>query len=85
MAAFTTAPVLAGHPVLFVYHSAEDGAWQFLCGTTDRDEEGRLIGLQEALRIEPALREVADLPEGWRAYRESAGAPWVREPYEEVE
>ncbi len=32
-----------------------------------------------ALRKDPTLREIADLPLGWQARRERVGAPWVRE------
>ncbi len=80
-ATFTTVRVLLeGHPILFVYHDADDGAWQFLCGTTNDPADGRLVGLDCALSMEPALRELADLPPGWRAWREGPGAPWCREP-----
>jgi hypothetical protein len=29
---------------------------------------------------DPTLLELADLPEGWRAWRERVGAPWQRAP-----
>ena len=77
-AAFTTAPVLDGtRPVLNVVHN-HDGDWQFLCGTTNRTEDGRLVGLQTMLELCPAIADTADLPPGWEATRTSATAPWQR-------
>jgi len=84
-AAFTTRPVLeADHPILLVCHD-EDGDWQFLCGTTNRPRDGRVVALGEILKRDPSLAQVADLPEGWRAYRDDAAAPWVREEMEPEE
>ena len=74
----TTQPVLNGHPILLVSHDP-DGDWQFLCGTTNDVDDGRLVALAEIVKIEPALLELARLPIGWRAHRESPGQPWQRE------
>jgi hypothetical protein len=81
-ATFTTVNVVEhAHPILFVYHDADGGAWQFLCGKTNEPKDGRLIGLDCALAKEPALAELADLPRGWRAWRNAPGEPWNREPW----
>ena len=32
---------------------------------------------------DPSMRELADLPLGWRAARDGPGKPWYREPSEE--
>jgi hypothetical protein len=86
VATFTTVNVLEhAHPILFVYHDADDGAWQFLCGKTNDPGQGRLIDLRCALAMDPSLAELADLPLGWRAWRESKGDPWLREPWPEDE
>lgn len=79
-AAVTTRQVLGlGMPVLLVAHDADDHGWQFLHGdASDDSEEGRIIGMGEALKLDPTLREVADLPPGWQATREHPGAPWRR-------
>jgi len=76
----TTAPVLAGSPVLMVSHDADDGGWQFLCGTTTDPADGRIIHLQEIVAMDPTLNDVADLPLGWIAFRRSVGGEWKREP-----
>jgi hypothetical protein len=67
-------------PILVVSHDP-DGAWEFLCGTTDKPKDAREIFLGEALELDPGLREVADLPVGWRALRDSREAPWMEEPF----
>jgi hypothetical protein len=80
-ASYTTANVLErGFPILLVTHDADDGAWQFLCGETNKTEDGRLIGLDCALTLDPSVGELADLPLGWRAWRDSPTDPWQREP-----
>ena len=77
-AALTTAPVLAGHPILLVSHDAEDGCWQFLCGTTTDPAAGRVVGIGQLIDGDPSLRQLADLPRGWRAWRRGPGMPWQR-------
>ena len=44
-ASITTRQVLEGAPVLLVTHDADDGSWQFLCGTTDDPADARIVGL----------------------------------------
>ena len=34
-----------GLPILLVTHDEDDGGWQFLCGTTNDAERGRIVGL----------------------------------------
>jgi hypothetical protein len=81
-AAFTTRPVLEGNlPILLVNHD-EDGDWQFLCGTTNRTEDGRIVSLGGIFERDRSLAPVADLPEGWRASRTAKGAVWTREQAE---
>ena len=80
VAAVTTVGVLRGLPILVVQHYSDDHSWAFLCGTTGKEEDGRVIGMGKALELDPALRDVADLPPGWVARRESVDGEWVREP-----
>lgn len=84
VAAITTVGVIEnGLPVLVVQHYEDDHSWAFLCGTTDDERDGRVIGMAEALRIDPSLRTIADLPPGWIARRSAIDVPWTREPYYE--
>lgn len=82
-AVFTTRHVLAGAPVLLVTHDPEDGAWQLLCGSDDlSQDDARLVSLGGAVRRDPTLLELWDLPTGWRAWRDAPGDAWQREPEE---
>lgn len=77
-AVFTTKYVIDGtRPILLVSHDG-DGDWQFLCGTTNRSEEARIVCLAEVVEQHPATVELADLPAGWQALREGVGQPWRR-------
>jgi hypothetical protein len=76
----TTAAVLAGAAILMVSHDADDGGWQFLCGTTNDPADGRIVHLEEIVARDPSVTEVADLPLGWVAFRSVVGGNWTREP-----
>lgn len=77
-AVFTTRPVLEGEePIRLVTHD-QDGDWQFLCGTTNRTEDGRVVCFKTIFDGNPSLAELADLPDGWKAFRESPDQPWRR-------
>jgi hypothetical protein len=79
VAAITTRQVIEQKfPILCVTHYSDDHSWGFVCGTTDATEDGRVIGMSEALEIDPTLREIADLPPGWTARREKVGCMWQR-------
>lgn len=78
-ACLTTRQVLeVGYPILLVARDSEDGMWQFLCGTTDDADDARIIGLAEALEIDPSLARIADLPPGGRAWRKTRGDTWQK-------
>lgn len=57
--------------------------WQILCGTTNDPKDGRIVCLGCIFESDPSMRELADLPLGWRAARDGPGKPWYREPSEE--
>lgn len=67
-------------PILLVTHDEDEGDFQFLCGTTNNTDDARVVGLGTILRLDPSVAEVADLPLGWRAWREDIGSPWHRAP-----
>jgi hypothetical protein len=65
--AITTRQVIKdGLPILNVEHYLDDHSWAFVCGTTDRTEDGRVISMGTALKFDPTLRGIADLPPGGR-------------------
>jgi hypothetical protein len=76
-ATITTRQVLEGHPILLVSHD-EDGGWLFLCGTTDDEEDGRVVCLNEILELDRSTAELADLPIAWEASRDAPDDSWQR-------
>jgi hypothetical protein len=78
--AFTTTRVIEeNYPILLVTHD-EDGAWQILCGTTNDPEHARAVCLGCLYERDKTIGQLADLPRGWRARRESPDAQWHRLP-----
>jgi hypothetical protein len=69
-----------GRPILRVSHDAEDGAWQFLELGTPSAQDAMILSLEEMVALDAKVKELADLPLGWRALRRSPDAPWQREP-----
>ena len=65
---------------MLVAHDPDDGVWQFLSSKTFPEAEGRIATLEEIVVKDPSLEELADLPTGWQAIRESSHAPWRRQP-----
>lgn len=65
--------------ILFVSHDADDGMWQFHCGTDVDMEDAMLVALEEIIDFDPGITAIADLPLGWVAWREDTASPWKRE------
>ena len=78
VAAITVRAVLEGAPILHVSHDEDDHGWQFLDGRPVDTDEARVIAMAEAVAIDPSLRDVADLPPGWIAWRAAPGRSWQR-------
>ena len=65
-------------PILLVSHDADDHSWQFI-GTSDASmANAKLVCLEDIVRLDPTVLEVADLPPGWQAIRETIGGSWTR-------
>jgi hypothetical protein len=78
---FTTKEIAhAGQPILLVTHEAGDGAWQFLPGSPVESADALIVALEQMVKRDPTLAELADLPVGWQATRSAAGTPWQRSP-----
>lgn len=67
-----------GYPILLVTHD-EDGYWQLLCGTTNQTEDARVVCLGGLFERDRSIGALADLPPGWRAWRESVSDAWQRD------
>ena len=68
----------AGEPILHVFHDEDDHGWQFLGRGDDELADAMVVCLSEVLKLDPSVREVADLPPGWHAWRQAVGEPWSR-------
>lgn len=78
-AVFTTRAIFRQEqPILLVTHDEDDGAWCFLGEDEFCEEDALLVALGEVVRRDPSVRELADLPLGWFAWRESIDEPWQR-------
>ena len=65
-------------PILLVSHDEDDHGWQFI-GTSDASvADAKLICLEDIVRLDPTVLEVADLPPGWQAIRTKVGGTWTR-------
>jgi hypothetical protein len=67
-------------PILLVSHGADDHGWQFLPNEPMREEDAVVILLKNIAQRDPSVLDVADLPPGWQALRESVDSPWARSP-----
>ena len=78
VAVFTTRQVLRlGQPILYVTHDDDDGAWQFHTGAGEASaDDAMIVALREMAEHDPTILQLADLPCGWFAERDSTGSPW---------
>jgi hypothetical protein len=69
-----------GKWVARVLHDMDDGAWQFHTNERKelRTEDAAVVSLREMIELDPTLSELADLPLGWGAWRQSKTSPWER-------
>ena len=64
-------------PILYVYHY-DDGTWQFSGKETNlKNEDYRVLSLEEIIDMDPTVLDVANLPNQMQAYRESTNSEWT--------
>jgi hypothetical protein len=77
-AAFTTHRVVNENcPILAVLHE-HNGDWQFFSETTTSKKGLLIICLGCVFEKDRTIGEVADLPFGWKAWRETPSSAWER-------
>jgi hypothetical protein len=77
---FTTRYVIRDkRPITYVTHE-EDGTWQFFSSDEfeNFEEIAMIVGLGEIVALDPSLLELADMPVGHYAIRETANAKWSK-------
>jgi hypothetical protein len=78
--AFTTKRIVfEGAPILYVFHDKQDHDWQFMDGRTNLVEaDAALVSMANIVERDATVLEVADLPPGYFAWRDSPADEWQR-------
>ena len=82
VAAITTRKVVSGEDwIAYVSHDEDDGAWQFhgCSGGAASEADAALVSLRKIVAMDPSVQELADLPLGWYARRDTKESSWQRE------
>ena len=84
-AVITTKYVLESKsPILSVFHY-DDGSWQFSGPEEDLpDEDYRVLSLDEIIKMDSSILEIADLPHEGEAHRETKTSPWKMKSQNEL-
>lgn len=78
-AVFTTSFVVKDkHEITYVTHDAEDGAWQFFSNDDfdNYEDVAMLVSMEEIIKIDQSVLEIADMSLGYYASRESKIDSW---------
>ena len=67
-----------GEPILLVSREPDGEVLAVCGGENDTAATARDLPLDRLLDLDPSLAELADLPDGWAALRESPEHPWAR-------
>jgi len=85
LAVITVKQILqGGKPVLYVVHGADDGGWQFLTGGPFDMADALVVSLRSMIEHDRSLAQLADLPIGWSARRDTVQSDWQRAPESEA-
>ena len=80
-ATITVEAILSGaEPVRLVCHDVADGGWQFLTGNELDNDRPMVVSLEDVVKRDPTLPELADLNLGWRATPDEPAMAWARTP-----
>ena len=65
--------------ITFISHDNEDGAWQFLSNDNfdNYEEIAMIVSLDEILQIDKTILDIADLPLGYIATRQTLSDNWI--------
>jgi hypothetical protein len=65
--------------IAYVSHDVDDESWQFYGNEAEIDQDDLiLVGLAEIVELDEAVAQLADLPLGWHARRDTKSSPWRR-------
>ncbi|EOJ8646469.1 TPA: hypothetical protein NG558_004686 [Vibrio parahaemolyticus] len=78
-ALITKQVVEQGLPILQVIHYSDDHSWAFMCGTTCNPSDTLVVSMEQAVSFDVSLYEIATMPPGCIASRNSVEEGWVCE------
>ena len=78
-ALITKQVVEQGLPILQVIHYSDDHSWAFMCGTTSNPSDTLVVSMEQAVFFDVSLYEIATMPPGCIASRNSVEEGWVCE------
>ncbi|WP_144393890.1 hypothetical protein [Pleionea sediminis] len=77
-AVFTIKQIIEGtSPIQVVYHDREDDGWQFVSNIEYAMDDAKLVSLEEIIKIDPSVFEVAHIQPGYHAWRNKVGDKWT--------
>ena len=65
-------------PILYVFRDSVDGQWIFLSDEKSAGDEVDVVTLEEIVKLDNSVKQLSDLPAGWKAWRETKDKPWNR-------
>ncbi|WP_447472929.1 hypothetical protein [Vibrio harveyi] len=68
-----------GLPILQVIHYSDDHSWAFMCGTTSNPSDTLVVSMEQAVSFDVSLYEIATMPPGCIASRNSVEEGWMCE------
>ncbi|WP_109784958.1 hypothetical protein [Pseudomonas sp. OV226] len=70
----------SGDWIGYVSHDSDDGAWQFHTSQVEpvSEDDAVMVSLQSIVTLDPTVMDLADLPLGWHAWRDSKVGVWQR-------
>ncbi|MFL6730430.1 MAG: hypothetical protein ACJ8E3_06935 [Sphingomicrobium sp.] len=81
VAVITTRGIIDGSDwIALVSLDEDDGGWQFIGTRGAREDEAMVVALRSVFESDVTIADLADLPLGWQARRETRDGPWQRNP-----
>jgi hypothetical protein len=68
-------------PILYVLRDSVAGQWMFLPDENPHIDIQIMVTIEDILKIDETIRELADLRPGWMATRVQKGQPWIRHKF----
>lgn len=67
--------------IAYASHEAGDAGWQFHTSDDEvLESDAQVVSLENIVNYDSSILELADLPVGWQAWRDSIESEWKRSP-----